>query len=103
MRGQGGGAPDLGRGSPWSVRGYSIRALSHQFSLVAMQAGCVRAFESLRVVDAAAVPPPPAAALLVAGAAPAPPPLAVAQAPVVQALTVSAGGESNADMLGDNA
>jgi len=68
-----------------------------------MQAGCVRAFESLRVVDAAAVPPPPAAALLVAGAAPAPPPLALAQAPVARAVAVSAGGESYADVLGDNA
>ena len=63
----------------------------------------MRAFESLRVVDAAAVPPPPAAALLVAGAAPAPPPLALAQAPVARAVAVSAGGESYADVLGDNA
>jgi hypothetical protein len=89
--------------SPPQLRGTVLARLKAKFSLIAMKAGCVHVFESLRVVDAAPVPPPPAAVLLVEGAAPAPPPLLVASAPVVQAVAVSAGGESYAGVLGGSA
>ena len=87
-----------------SVRGYSIHTLSLTCSPSSRcRLGvCARSSPSgswtrLRCLR------PPAAALLVAGAAPAPPPLALAQAPVARAVAVSAGGESYADVLGDNA
>jgi len=78
------------------MRGAVVGRLKAEFSLVAMKAGCLRAFEALRSGGGAAVPPAPAAVLPGAGAALAlTPPVAFA-APVVQAVAVSAGGGSYA-------
>ena len=74
--------------------------LKAEFSLVAMKAGCLRAFEALRGGGAAAVPPSPAAVPPGVGAAQAFPPPAAPSAPVVQAVAVSAGAGSYAGVLG---
>jgi hypothetical protein len=86
--------------SPRQMRVAVLGRLKAEFSLVAMKAGCLRAFEALRGRGGAAVPPAPAAALPGVGAELAlPPPVAFA-APVVQAVAVSAGDGSYAGVLG---
>jgi hypothetical protein len=74
-----------------------------EFSLVAIKAGCMRAFEALRSGAGAAVPPPLAAFPPGISAALPLPPLAATSAPVVQAVAVSAGGGSYAGVLGGGA
>jgi hypothetical protein len=94
------GAGAVTGASPRQMRGAVLGRLNAEFSLVAMKAGCLRAFEAFRGRGGAAVPPAPAAALPGVGAALAlPPPVAFA-APVVQAVAVSAGGGSYAGVRG---
>jgi len=66
------------------MRGAVLGHLKAGFSLVAMKAGCLRAFEALPGVGAALAPPSSVAFV----------------APVVQAVAVSAGGGSCAGVLG---
>jgi len=73
----------MGASTP-QMRGAVLGRLKAEFSLVAMKAGCLRAFEALRCGGGAAVPPAPAAALPGVGAALAPP------SPVVGGLSTVA-------------
>ena len=82
------------------MRGAVLGRLKAEFSLVAMMAGCLRAFEALRCGGAAAVPPASAAALPGVGPVLAPPSSVAFAAPVVHAVAVSAGGGSCAGVLG---
>ena len=87
--------------SPPQMRGAVLGRLKAEFSLVAMKAGCLRAFfEALRGGGGAAVPPAPAAVPPGVGAALALPPPAALSALVVQAVAVLAGGGSYAGVLG---
>ena len=86
--------------STQQMRGAVLGRLRADFSLVAMKAGCLRAFEALRGGGAAAVPPASAAALPGVGPVLAPPSSVAFAAPVVQAVAVSAGGGSGAGVLG---
>ena len=89
--------------NPLQMRGAVLGRLKAEFSLVAMKAGCMRAFEALRGGAGAAVPPPLAAFPPGMGSALPLPPLAATSAPVVQAVAVSAGGGSYAGVLGGGA
>ena len=89
----------MGASAP-QMRGAVLGRLKAEFSLVAMKAGCLRAFEALRGGGAAAVPPASAAALPGVGPVLAPPSSVAFAAPVVQAVAVSAGGGSCAGVLG---
>ena len=73
--------------------------LKAEFSLVAMKAGCLRAFEALRGGGGAAVPPAPAAVPPGLGAALALPPPVGSAAPAGQAVAVSAVGGSYAQRM----
>jgi len=95
------GASSWGRASRKWVA--VLGRLKAEFSLVAMKAGCLRAFKALQGGAGAAVPPPPAAVPPGVGAALAFPPPAAPSAPVVQAVTVSAGGGLYAGVLGGGA
>jgi len=86
--------------STQQMRGAVLGRLRADFSLVAMKAGCLRAFEALRGGGAAAVPPASAAALPGVGLVLVPPSSVAFAAPVVQAVAVSAGGGSGAGVLG---
>ena len=92
----------MGASAP-QMRGAVLGRLKAEFSLVAMKAGCMRAFEALRGGAGAAVPPPLAAFPPGMGSALPLPPLAATSAPVVQAVAVSAGGGSYAGVLGGGA
>jgi hypothetical protein len=89
----------IGAGTP-QMRSAVLGRLKAELSLVAMKAGCLRAFEALRCGGGAAVPPASAAALRGVGAALAPPSSVAFAAPVVQAVAVSVGGGSCAGVLG---
>jgi hypothetical protein len=86
--------------SPPQMRGAVLGRLKAEFSLVAMKAGCLRAFEALRGGGGAAVPPAPAAVPPGLGAALALPPPVGSSASVMQAVAFSAGGGSYAGVLG---
>jgi hypothetical protein len=95
-------APSWGRG-PRRCGVRSSGASRRIFSLVAMKAGRLRAFEALLGGGGAAVPPAPAAVPPGVGAALALPPPAAPSALVVQAVAVLAGGWAYAAVLGGGA